>query len=405
MNNVIVLLTVCIASLGLYAQSDETLSARSNTVSLDFKPAKPSIAWISPRTVGETHDVTEFDLRFGVNSESDIKEVLVTINGEKSDLTRGFRAARNVENYDAEYTKRIFLKEGENAVSVLVKNNDGGEDVSDTKIIYVKPKPVFAAGGIGDGRKDYALIIATNEYDSPAWGDLHNPITDAEDIATELQEIYGFETDIITNPTKNDVILKIREYYAKAQNWGENDQLMIFFAGHGYFDPLVRKGYLVFKDGKDPNQDLTFGSYLDFEVLNGYVDRIPADHILLVMDACFGGTFDRMIADAGHRGANSLYQNISAAELIKRRLRYKSRFYITSGGKEYVPDGEPGDNSPFTRQMLGILRRGGNLPGGILTVEIMREQLSLIQGSTPRSGSFGDNEPGSTFLFVPKADF
>ena len=52
---------------------------------------------------------------------------------------------------------------------------------------------------------------------------------------------------------------------------------------------------------------------------------------------------------------------------IERKKKYKTRLYLTSGGKEYVPDGRPGHHSPFARKFLEALRNyGGN--DGILTV-------------------------------------
>src|SRR5271165_2827111 len=57
---------------------------------------------------------------------------------------------------------------------------------------------------------DYALLFATNEYDS--WQPLNNPITDAEAIAKELHDGYGFETEVVTNPKRAEILAKLREY-------------------------------------------------------------------------------------------------------------------------------------------------------------------------------------------------
>ena len=47
--------------------------------------------------------------------------------------------------------------------------------------------------------KDIALFIAIDQYEH--WQDLRNPIRDAEEIAGDLSEDYGFDTIILRNPT------------------------------------------------------------------------------------------------------------------------------------------------------------------------------------------------------------
>ena len=81
-------------------------------------------------------------------------------------------------------------------------------------------------------------------------------------------------------------------------------------------------------------------------------------------------------------------------------MQYNTRRYLTSGGKEYVPDGRPGEHSPFARKCLEALRSDGGLDG-ILT---FGEFYTFVEKATPepRTGEFGDNQPGSDFLFIYK---
>ena len=116
------------------------------------------------------------------------------------------------------------------------------------------------------------------------------------------------------------------------------------------------------------------------------------------MDVCFGGTFDPIIA--GHRGGEEDYGKISTNEFIQRKLRYKTRRYMTSGGKEYVPDGRPGEHSPFARQFLAALRDFGG-SDRIITIAELQSYVEKVDPE-PRGGEFGSNEPGSDFIFVAK---
>jgi hypothetical protein len=83
-----------------------------------------------------------------------------------------------------------------------------------------------------------------------------------------------------------------------------------------------------------------------------------------------------------------------------RKLTYKTRKYLTSGGKEYVPDGRPGMNSPFARKFLEALRgRGGK--DLILSLIELNSYVETLKPQ-PRMGEFGDNAPGSDFVFIAR---
>jgi hypothetical protein len=115
------------------------------------------------------------------------------------------------------------------------------------------------------------------------------------------------------------------------------------------------------------------------------------------MDVCFGGTFDEELessqsAEPTHSG--------SATEFVTKKLTYKTRKFITSGEKQYVSDGVPGKHSPFARALLEALRSSGG-DDGILTLREITPYVSKLK-IKPRAGEFGDNVPGSDFIFVSR---
>ena len=171
--------------------------------------------------------------------------------------------------------------------------------------------------------------------------------------------------------------------------------MLIFIAGHGEYDDVFKEGYIVTKDSK--KNDEVKDSFIPHSNLRTIITHIPCRHILLVMDVCFGGTFDQSVALS--RGAEETEEE-DKAKFIRRKLQYSTRRYLTSGGKEYVPDGRPGQHSPFARKYLEALRSYGG-KDGILT---FGELYSFVEKANPgpRTGEFGNNEPGSDFLFLYK---
>lgn len=243
--------------------------------------------------------------------------------------------------------------------------------------------------------RDYALVIATNDYDN--YGDLRNPLYDARTIARELKEIYDFDVDTLYNPTKEQLLAKLDGY--KYKQFADDDQLFIFYAGHGEFDEELNEGYLVPSDAKMLDDDPFRESFLSHSNFRQSLKKISSKHIFLALDACFGGTFDEGISGGGNRGILRT-NTFDKKRFIKSRMHYITKRYISSGGVEYVPDGRPGEHSPFAKKFIeALLSKGGDR--GILTIANIQHYIEDVT-PMPQAGEFGDNELRSEFLFIAK---
>jgi len=360
----------------------KSLDERNSTL---YDRTPPSIFITSPDLAALTRGigVVRLDERVTIagvaKDESGVREVIV--NGNNAQL-----------RINGEFDVQIPLSQGKNPVTVVAFDRMGNK-AEQTFIIERQPKEAVASSKetVSTNGRNYALLIATDQYDE--WDRLNNPIFDAQKIEEELKASYQFETELLKNPTREQILLKLKEYTKKS--FEPNDQLFIFVAGHGHFDEDLREGFLVAKDSK--KNDESAASYIPHNTLRSTINNIKCKHIFLVMDVCFGGTFDPVIAK---RGGASEYDNISKQEFIARKLRFKTRRYLTSGGKEYVSDGRPGMHSPFARRLLEALRGFGG-SDGILTIGEIITQVEALNPE-PKSGSFGDDEPGSDFIFIVK---
>ncbi len=239
--------------------------------------------------------------------------------------------------------------------------------------------------------KDHAIFFAVTDYDE--WGDLKNPISDAEAIATVLENKYGFDTRIYRNPDKNMIHEVIQQCLGK--QYADDEQLLIYFSGHGEFVPYPNnpeegKGYFIPRDGKknDPYRQ----SYLSYLEVLPDIDNIPCRHILLVVDACYSGSLLKTRSEF-----NRPVQLPAAQMLFADVMPYAARLAITSGGKERTPDGQY--RSPMTDKLLTAFAGNGG-PNGVLTFYQLYSFLDLQP--RPRTGSFGGNDPNSDFLFLYK---
>ena len=388
-----ILLVITLSIMQTHAFS-QSFSGRTNDIVLDFKnPATaglntslPVITWITPRMEFSNSQVNNLVVEATITSDVSIKSVKIII----SDGT----TSRGEKPFDVGVVKEYRIKQalgglqdGQNVLELVVENMNGGK-VSSTRTVLVGKDAL--ANAVSIDRKDYILLFATDQYDN--WGDLVNPIDDARSLAKILKEKYGFETEIVENPNQDDVFGKLRDYAER--KFKPQDQLMIFFAGHGYFDDTFGEGFVVAKNSLQNDKAKT--SYISHSRLRQIINNIPTEHVFLAMDVCFGGTFDPVIASNRGQAESETNDN----EFLVRKLGQKTRKYLTSGGKEYVSDGIPGKHSPFTLKLLQAYGDGGG-NDRILTLSEIKTYVEKLKPE-PRLGGFGDDKAESDFVFVRK---
>jgi hypothetical protein len=384
------LLTLILISAVVFHVYGQETEATTQQFYLDFTPLEPIVvSWVFPSETDTIIDSKEIVVKIGMNSTSEILKMSLLLNGMpvSTDVRGGGFVIKSHSDFKIYVEQSISLRKGGNVLKFIAQNAMDQSDVKERTLLMVSNTDLAIAN-----RKNYALLFAIDKYDE--WGNLTNPINDARTIAAELQDNYNFNVELGENFSQDEVLIKLRQYAKK--EYGAFDQLFIFFAGHGQYDDLLGQGYIVCKDSR--LQDEAKSSYISHSVLRNAIDNIPNQHILLTMDVCFGGTFDPSIARSGSRGYDDLYKEVGMNEYISRRLKFKTRKYITSGGKQYVPDGRPGMHSPFAGKLLEGLRSYGGRDN-IITLHELYGWLERISPE-PRIGGFGTNEPGSDFIFV-----
>ncbi|HNP75880.1 MAG: caspase family protein [Cyclobacteriaceae bacterium] len=387
---------VILSFMGGYAQN---VGSRTTEFEIDLsdpgktvKSALPAINWITP--VAETNFVSDakYRIKFEIVSTTPLKNISIVIKETFDASSRGMlniAPASEAEKFRNIIEKNITLMDGNNVIEIIAETQEGIKAISQRT---VKVGAAALADASKLDRTDYAILFVTNDYDN--WPDLINPVNDGRMIAEELKKTFGFKVETVESGSQSDILKKLREYAEK--KYKPLDQVFIFFAGHGQYDQTFGEGFVVTKESLANDEAKT--TYLSHNRLRSIVNNIPCDHIFLTMDVCFGGTFDNAVA---HRGMeDDVYREASQGEMVTRKLTYKTRRYLTSGGKEYVPDGRPGMNSPFARKFLDAMRSKGG-KDGILTLGEINTFVENLKPQ-PRSGEFGDNAAGSDFIFIAK---
>jgi len=174
----------------------------------------------------------------------------------------------------------------------------------------------------------HALLIGVDEYLDRGWPDLKHPLSDASKLSNVLVSKYGFEKEnvkILSNPNRSKIITALDSLLKELE---PVDNLIIFFAGHGYWKEEIKEGFWIPSDAGSKYSSNWLANSRVLTLIRG----MQTQHTLVIADACFGGTiFQR---------ARSRDETVSLGEdAVENLYNLRSRRAITSGpAKKEVPD-------------------------------------------------------------------
>jgi tetratricopeptide (TPR) repeat protein len=288
---------------------------------------------------------------------------------------------------DGYFSVQPVLKDGKNTVTVLAVDNKFKESKIDLYFEKSIKQSKVEAARLPESKVTYhAILIAVNDYASNAIKDLDNPIKDAQRFYNVIVEHYTFDPDNITflkNPTRDELYNVFEEYMNLVD---EDDNLLIFYAGHGHWDEEMGRGYWL---PSDANADRRSSWFANGD-LTGYIKSFKSKHTLLISDACFSG---------------SIFKTRSAFDIIPKDIKIlskmQSRTAITSGTLTEVPD-----KSVFIEYM--VKRLDQNTEKYLTTEGLFNSfRRAVISNSVtdqvPQYGSIHlTDDEGGEFIFIRK---
>ena len=344
----------------------------------------PVISIISPKTERgfvQIQDKKQLLLKFEVYDKSMIS--YVSVNNMKL-----------VKNEEGFYQMTLNLQPGENQIKI--KAIDSRDNIANEIItVNYETKATIAPNEIPIVISDadislqgeyYALIIGVEDYQDPTIADLSNPVNDADKLYKVLANKYGFKQEnisLLQNPTMREITQALENYFNLLS---DNDNLLIFYAGHGYWDKKFKQGYWLPADANRENR----GTWIPNSLIRDYMRGIPSRHTLLITDACFSG---------GIFKSRDAFKNASKA--IKQLYSLPSRKAMTSGTLMEVPD-----KSVFIEYLIKRLEENQKkyLPSEQLFASF---KIAVINNSpnaqVPQFGEVRETgDEGGDFIFILK---
>lgn len=233
-----------------------------------------------------------------------------------------------------------------------------------------------------------ALVIGNNRYKK--FQSLRTPVADAQAISQLLSSRYGFDVTTLIDANRYEIARALSQL---RQNSKPSDNVLIYYAGHGYLDETTKRGYWLPVDAEPDN----FANWISTSDVTDTLAGISARHALVVADSCFSGSLVR---------AASAHLDEREAQ-IERLLGKRSRTVMTSGGLEPVLDSGRGPDgrkhSIFARAFLEALRNNGDVLEVSRLFVDLRDQVTSSAEQTPQFAPIRNaGHDGGEFIFVPR---
>lgn len=204
-------------------------------------------------------------------------------------------------------------------------------------------RPASPAARATIGRR-HALVVANQRY--AHWPALDTPVADAQAVADVLASRFGYQTTLIKDVNRAELLQALVRL---RQQVGPEDQVVLYYAGHGQMDDATARGYWIPVDG-DPKDLSRWVSVID---VTDQLAAMAARHVLVIADSCYSGTLTRSLIPRVDHALSLSQRHVPVAHLERQKVRVA----LTSGGLEPVVDGGSIEHSLFARSLLDVLRQ------------------------------------------------
>lgn len=183
---------------------------------------------------------------------------------------------------------------------------------------------------------NHALLIGINDYTQQP--KLKTAVADATAVGELLQKEFGFETKLLLNASRADILHALNDY---RRTLTELDNLLIYYAGHGFWDQ--KDNSPVYWLPVDAEKDDTTNWIISDDVTS-LIQKINARHVLLISDSCYaGGILREATLEEAKR---------DRATYLRKMIIGPSRSLLASGGLAPVSDAGGEGHSVFAAALL-----------------------------------------------------
>jgi uncharacterized caspase-like protein len=213
-------------------------------------------------------------------------------------------------------------------------------------------------------------------------------VPDARALAAALERDFGFEVELLTDATR-EATLRALERMAYAA--GEADNLLVFYAGHGFVDEVNSRGYWQPVDA-EPASTANWISSLEIGEL---LSDSAARRVLVIADSCFSGAL--LESDIGGTAAP-----VADVAAVREKAMRRARLALTSGALQPVLDTGSDGHSVFSGALLEVLAEADPVDARGLHERLAARLQPVVERmggeQTPRLGALETHQDGGFYL-------
>lgn len=132
--------------------------------------------------------------------------------------------------------------------------------------------------------RNFLYAIGINQYHH--FPKLNNAVKDVLSLSEILVSKYNFKQDDVLlllddEATRSNILGFFRKIIKTVS---DDDNVIIFFSGHGFYDTSLDEGYWLPVDARHED---SVGEFISNTSIAGYIRAMRAKHVFLISDSCF----------------------------------------------------------------------------------------------------------------------
>jgi hypothetical protein len=303
-------------------------------------------------------------------------------------------ASVNEENV---FSSIVSLGGEQTPVSIVAIDNQGRRAAREINFVRELPTRNQVELPNVDFGQYYALLIANEEY--AALPNLNTPKDDVEAIAALLREKYGFQTIVIKDGTRQQIMDSM---YRLLPQLTSKDNLLIYYAGHGEYVTDTNRGVWLPVDASRESP----ANWISNIEINDYLQQMRAKQIIVIADSCYSGALTRS-------ALINLRPGLTDEEYeayLRKMSNTIARVALTSGGLAPVMDCGSGDcrHSIFANALIDVLNQNSSVLsaqdlGRTLAAKVSLAASRIGYEQEPQYAPLNHTQhEGGDFFFIPK---
>lgn len=228
---------------------------------------------------------------------------------------------------------------------------------------------------------NYLFLIGIDDYLHQK--KLNSSVKDVRDFKDVLLEKYEFREEdkyelINEGATSKNIQDALRKYVNLLK---EEDNLIIFFSGHGEYDSITDIGYWI------PHEASDYTGYIPNQIIIKYLESLKCKHIFVISDSCFSNQF---LLTGKTKNSNDYFEK-------------NSRWALTSSFVE-SKDSDEETNTLFCEYIIDFLQNTENDFRVTELIEYVKSQFELNVLQKPQGSPLQiRGHEGGEFIFKVRA--